>query len=88
MTQTRPGEKSSIDLSRYIEDKAAGNAKIVKVRGRIFLDKKRYSPDTGEEIDQDQPLYPLTREGMVKSKTELQALMDNIDAVIADMDAS
>ncbi len=86
MTQHRPGgEMRHVKPTRYSEDKAAGNAQIVKVGNQFIIDKKQFDPNTGQEGESH--IIPVTAEQLEKHKKNLQAEITSIDEMIADIAA-
>lgn len=71
--------------TRYSEDKAAGNAQIVKVGNQFIVDKKQFDPNTGAEGESR--IMPITVDQLEKRKEQLQAEIASIDEMIADINA-
>ena len=78
-------QRIQLDLTKYTEQKERGNIVISKVGDKVIIQVKRYSPETGEQTDSF--MQEIKREALLDTKANLQAQMNAIDAMIADIDA-
>lgn len=74
-----------MDISDYIDRKAAGLVIVGKIGEAYAIAVRTWNKDTGDE------LKPLTEsldiEKLQEQRLELQKSIDNIDALIADLEA-
>lgn len=79
-------DQIAIDFSQYAASKAKGTLSIQLVAGsktRAILCRQNFDQSTGVEIDPT--IVPLNARMLLEGKKQMQAQIDGIDAVLADM---
>jgi hypothetical protein len=75
----------NIDVSNYLDLKAKGAARVIKVDGVCHYATKRFDSTTGAAQSM---LVPMNRDQVVAARLQQQGTLDALDAVLADIDAA
>ncbi len=74
-----------MDLSNYLARKAKGAIQIAKVMDGYAVASKRYDQNTSEYLDTE--ISPLSRPWVEQQRVIMAANLENLDAIVADLDA-
>ena len=74
-----------VNIGDYIEAKAAGVTKIVKLNGVPHYTRRGYDPVKGTPVP---ILAPLDRDQIVATIGQMESDLENMQAVLADLDAA
>ena len=72
-----------MDYKNYLEKKASGNAEIIKAGGGNAIAVKKFDVDTGAPVAPEITAIDLAE--LQKEKAELQEKINNINAIIAEI---
>ena len=72
-----------INAERYLEKKAKGLAEVVQAGGGYAVAYKKFDADTGEALEPE--IQAVSLDDLNKQKADLQSQIDDIDALIADI---
>jgi hypothetical protein len=78
-----------MDLKKYCNMKSAGTVRILKVSGRVFLEKRNFCPDTGAEIldaDGKPELLPVDVASLISQRDALEADVNILDCFLVDVE--
>jgi len=78
-------EVSGINIIDYPKKKTAGLVDLAKIGKAHAISVRRFSSETGEEIDPQ--IIAISIKSLEDSKTSLQRQMDAIDIIISDIKA-
>lgn len=78
-------QRTGLDLSSYIEEKAKGQTVIVKLNGTVFYSKKQFDPDTGAAKP---VLLPVEEAAMVEKIAQEEAKLKIYKQFLADIRAA
>ena len=74
-----------IDVKNYVEKKEKGLVSVAKLGNDFAISVKKFSPETGEELDPDVEGFKFKQ--LEKIKSGLQEAIASIDSLIADVSA-
>jgi hypothetical protein len=78
-----------MDLRKYCAMKKAKTVKILKVSGRVFVEKRNFCPDTGTELfgtDGKAELLPVDKASLIAQRDALEDDLDTLDNFLADLE--
>jgi len=70
-----------IDITRFI--RLREQAAVVQESGNWYLTFKRFSPETGEELEPER--QPISLDHLTQRRAQLEAELAAIDAIIKEM---
>jgi len=74
-----------IDIKNYLDKKARGLATLTKIMGGYAIAFQKFSPEDGSQLEPE--IQAISVDELNKQKADLQAQIEDIDAVLADIEA-
>lgn len=78
-------DRINVDVSRYLDQKKAKTAALVKLNGVVYLVRSTFDQATGAPISQ---AVPVTKEAIENSLNEVRGAVTQLEALLADFDTA
>jgi len=73
------------DIKNYLDKKAKGLATLIKIMGGYAIAFRKFNPENGSELEPE--IRAISVDELNKQKADLQAQIQDIDAVLVDIKA-
>lgn len=73
-----------MNLNNYCQWKTLGVVRLIKVSGRVFVEKKKWDPDTGVEVESPE-LLPVDTKSLITKRDQMESDLEILDCFLEDV---